>query len=411
MSAVKKRRTRRKSAGARPGRLSKGLATRAVHSGEPRGDGSGSLTVPIYQSATFSSRTTREMIAVSQGQVEGNFYTRYGNTTTRAVERKLAALDEAEDALLFSSGMAAITTSLLAMLRAGDHLVSSDAIYGNAQNFMLEFLPRFGVQVSFGDPSDPERFVALAKPNTRLLYAESPVNPTLRVLDLPRLGRLAARRKLPFLLDATFSSPANQQSLKLGVTLAIHSATKYLGGHADLIAGAVCGPRALVDRIRTMRNALGGCADPHQAWLLARGMRTLTVRVGRQNEVAMQVARWLEKRSGVLSVLYPGLKSHPQHALARRQLKGYGGMVTFEVRGGLKGATRVADRLRLVQLAPSLGGVESVVSQPALTSHLHISPEARRQAGIRDGMLRLSCGLEDPADLIADLDQALRGRK
>ncbi len=411
MSPVKKRSARRAGTGSRAGKAAQGMATRAVHAGEPRNADSGSLTVPIYQSATFSSRTTREMIAISQGRQEGNFYTRYGNTTTRAVERKLAALDEAGDALLFSSGMAAITTSLLAMLRAGDHVVSSDAIYGNAQSFLLEVLPRFGVEVSFGDPSDPDRFMALARANTRLVYAESPVNPTLRVLDLLRLGRMAARRKLPFLVDATFSSPVNQQSLKFGATLAIHSATKYLGGHADLIAGAVCGSRPLIARIRNMRKTLGCVADPHQAWLLARGMRTLTVRVRRQNEVGMEVARWLERRPGVLSVLYPGLKSHPQHVLAKKQLKGYGGMVTFEVRGGVKGASRVADRLKLVRLAPSLGGVESIVSQPPLTSHLYVSAEARRRAGIRDGMLRLSCGIEDPADLIADLDQALRGRK
>ena len=404
----------RRPAKARPGkagarRSPERLGTRAVHAGEPHGRESGALGVPIFQSATYSSPSTRAMLEVAAGRTEGNFYLRYGNTTTRAVERKLAALDEAQDALLFSSGMAAITTTLLSMVKSGDHILSSNAIYGNAQSFMQNTLSRFGVEVTFADATDPAALARLVRPRTRMLYAESPVNPTLAILDLPRLAQVARKAKIPFLLDATFSSPVNQQSLKLGVTLALHSATKYLGGHSDLLAGAACGPRALIGRIREMRKSLGGVADPHQAWLLARGMRTLEVRVNRQNEVALHVARWLERHPRVVRTLYPGLRSHPQHALARRQMKGFGGMVTFEVRGGVKGASRVADRLRLISLAPSLGGVESVICQPVLTSHRYVTEQDRRAAGIRDGMLRLSCGIEDPRDLVADLDRALRG--
>ncbi|HVP38920.1 MAG TPA: aminotransferase class I/II-fold pyridoxal phosphate-dependent enzyme [Candidatus Saccharimonadales bacterium] len=384
--------------------------TLAVHAGDEFNPASGEFHAPIVQSATFAFRNTRELVATFAGRRKGNIYTRWSNPTVEAVEAKLAALEGAPSALLFSSGLAAITSTLLALVRRGDHVVSTQGIYGGAYEFLSGMLPRLGVDVTFVDGTDRAAVRRAIRPATRALYGESPVNPTLTLLDLKGLARIARAARVPFLLDGTFASPVNQRPLELGVTVVLHSATKYLGGHSDIIAGAAVGPRALLREVWEVRKLLGGVADPHQAWLLARSLRTLGVRVRRQNEVALALARHLERHPRVLRVLYPGLPSHPQHALARRQLKGFGGMLTFEVRGGLSAAARVADRLRLIKLGASLGGVESLCCHPVLTSHIHVPPEVRRRAGIRDGMIRLSCGIEEPSDLIADLDQALRSR-
>ncbi|MBI5837162.1 MAG: aminotransferase class I/II-fold pyridoxal phosphate-dependent enzyme [Candidatus Eisenbacteria bacterium] len=382
-------------------------ATLAVHAGDKLDPVSGLFHTPIVQSATFGFRNTRDLVATYAGKRPGGAYTRWSNPSFEAAERKIAALEGADACLLFSSGMAAITSAILSLVREGDHVVSTRGIYGGAYEFFSGMLPRLGASVTFVDGTDLDQVRWAFKPGTRLLYAESPVNPTLTVLDIRALARVASDRGVPFLLDGTFASPINQRPLGMGVSVVLHSATKYLGGHSDIVAGAAAGPRGLMRKVYTVRKLLGGIPDPHQAWLLSRSMRTLEVRVRRQNEVALAVARRLERHPQVLRVLYPGLRSHPQHALARRQMSGFGGMMTFEVRGGLRAATRVADRLKLIRLAASLGGVESLCCHPALTSHLHVPPEERRRAGIRDGMIRLSCGIEDPADLIADLEQAL----
>ena len=401
--AAPRRRPRR-----RPARVGPGLTTRAVHAGGHFDPATGAFHTPIFQQATFGTPTARRMLELGEGTRAGNFYMRYDHPNYREVERKVAALEGAPGALLFGSGMAAITTAVLARVKAGDHIVSTESVYGGTYGFFSGLLPRLGVRVDWVDGGDLGAVRAALRSRPRLLYAESPVNPTLTVLDVAALARAAKAAGVPMYLDATFASPVNQQPVKLGVSLVLHSGTKYLGGHSDLMAGLVAGSRALLAPIEAHRRVLGGVADPHQAWLLARGLRTLTLRVARQNEVALAVARHLERHPRVRRVLYPGLKSHPQHALARRQLRGFGGMVTFEVRGGLKAASRVAERLKLIQLGPSLGGVESLVSLPVLTSHVRVPAEARRRLGISEGLLRLSCGIEDPADLVADLDQALR---
>jgi methionine-gamma-lyase len=408
MASPAKRPSGAKRRPSRPRTAAPGLATRAVHAGDPFDRVAGTFQAPIVQLATFTFRTTRELVATYAGRRKGNAYTRWSNPTVEATERKIAALEGAGGCLLFSSGMAAITTSVLTLVQRGDHVVSTRGIYGGAYEFFSILLPRMGVDVTFVDGTDPEAVRRAFRPGTRLLYGESPVNPTLAVLDLRRLAGIARAARVPFVLDGTFASPVNQRPLELGVTMVLHSATKYLGGHADIVAGAAAGPKPLMKRVWEVRKLLGGVADPHQAWLLSRSLRTLEVRVTRQNQVALAVARHLERHPRVLSVLYPGLKSHPQHALARRQQDGFGGMLTFEVRGGIRGASRVADRLRVIGLGASLGWVESLCCHPALTSHLYVPPDARRRAGIRDGMIRLSCGIEDAADLIADLDQALR---
>ncbi len=383
------------------------LATLAVHAGEMQDAERGLFQTPIVQSSTFAFRNTRELRATFEGRRSGHVYTRYGNPTVDAVERKVAALEGAQACLIFSSGMGAIAASILAAARNGDHVVSTRGIYGGAQEFLEHLLPSFGGSVTFVDGLDPMEVRRAVRPNTRLVYAESPVNPTLQVLDLKRISAEARRAHLPLFLDGTFASPVNQQPLSLGVDCVVHSATKYLGGHSDLIAGAVAGSRAWMRRIWTLRKLLGASPDPHQAWLLGRGLKTLDVRVRRQNEVAMALARHLARHRKVRVVLYPGLATHPQHRLARRQMQGFGGMLAFEPRGGLKAAIRVVDSLRLIRLAASLGGVETICSQPVYTSHRNLSRTELARNGISEGLIRLSCGIEDPADLVADLDQAL----
>jgi methionine-gamma-lyase len=384
------------------------FGTLAVHAGEPFRPDEGLFTIPIIQQSTFAFRNTRHLVESFAGKGKTPVYTRWGNPTADMVERKIAALEGAEKCLLFGSGMAAITTALLTLAGRGDHVVSARAVYGGAYEFLSQLAPRLGVDVTFVDGTDLEEIRRSVRPETRAIWIESPVNPTLRVLDLKSIARLGARAGVPVLLDGTFASPVNQQPIALGISAVVHSATKYLGGHSDLIAGAVSGPRGLMKRMWGTRKLLGGVVDPHQAWLLGRGLRTLEIRVLRQNALADRVARFLSRHPRVRHVHYPGLSSHPDHALARKQMTGFGGMVTFEVRGGLKSAIRVADRLRMIRIGGSLGGLESICCHPRLTSHMHVPADVRRRAGIADGMIRLSCGIEDAEDIIADLEQALR---
>jgi cystathionine gamma-synthase/methionine-gamma-lyase len=366
------------------------------------------LTTPIYETTTFVFESAEEVRLYQEGKSRKYLYTRYENPTVKAVEEKIAALDGAEAALIFGSGMSATATTLLTFLEAGDEIVCSAAIYGGTYHFLADVLPRFGIAV---------RFVPLARlsapddrvfsPATRLAWFESPINPTLRCVDVRLVADACRARGVLAVLDNTFASPINQQPLALGVDLAMQSATKYLNGHSDVTGGVIAGAHALVDQVGRMRRQLGTILDPQAAYALGRGLKTLAVRVERHNANATAVAAFLAGDARVKTVHYPGLASHPDRAVACRQMTGFGGMVTFDLEGGLAAASRVFDRLQIVRRAASLGGVESLVSLPVLTSHYGYSDDQLAEAGVSPGMVRLSVGLEDPEDLIADLDQAL----
>jgi cystathionine beta-lyase/cystathionine gamma-synthase len=387
---------------------SHGSHTRAVHAGETPDPTTGSLVPPIHQTSVFVFRDTEHMHAVFSGRTPGNIYTRYGNPTQRAVEEKVAALEGAEDALVFSSGTAAILTAVLTAVQPGQHLVSARDIYGGTFEIFRDLLPRFGVEVTFVDVRDTDAMASAVRPNTRMLYVESPTNPTLRLADLAAVAGVARECGLVSVIDNTFASPAGQTPLQFGLDVVVHSATKYLGGHSDLSGGVLVAKAAFVEKARTLRRTMGGVLDPHASWLLLRGLRTLALRVERQSANALALARHLEQHPGVEAVYYPGLVSHPQHALAQRQMRLFGGMLSFDVRGTAGTTARVVDGLRLATLAPSLGGVETLVVIPALSSHRQFSLEDRALAGVRDTTVRLSVGIEDVDDLIRDLDGALR---
>lgn len=338
---------------------------------------------------------------------EGFLYSRYGSPTLRDIEGRLADIDGAEDALLFASGMAATSTLLMALVRPGDEVVCPSATYGGTCRLLRELLPRFGVETRFVTLEAMARPDELPGPRTRLVWFESPVNPHLRCIDIAAVTAACRARGVLSVVDNTFASPVNQRPLELGADLTVQSATKYLGGHSDVTAGLVTGPSGLLAPIENARRLLGGILDPRAAHALGRSLRTLVVRVERQNLSALQIARALEGAPGVARVLYPGLPSHPDHALASRQMRGYGGMVCVEVEGGEAAACRVFDRLALVGRAASLGGVESLCSLPVLTSHWGFTPGQLDEAGVTGGMLRLSIGLESVDDLLADLRQAL----
>jgi len=311
-------------------------------------------------------------------------------------------------ALTFASGMGAVTTTMMALLKSGDHVVAQRDIYGGVSKFLSQWLPKMGIETTFVDTNEYEQHERAIRPNTKLLHLESPTNPTLRVVDLKKVAAIARQHKLLSMIDATFGTPINQHPAEYGIDLVMHSGTKYLSGHSDLICGAVVGRHELIERIWETRTTLGNCMDPHASWLLVRGLKTLAVRVARQNENALRVAEFLADHAKVRSVHYPFLKSHSQYAVARQQMSGGGGMVSFEVEGTGEDARRVSEAMRLFTLATSLGGVESLVSIPVLTSHAMIPAEARARMGVTEQMIRLSVGIENADDLIADLEQALQ---
>ncbi len=385
----------------------RGLGTRAVHGGEDRVKAGHGVTVPVVQTATYAFRDTRELCDYMDGAIERPEYGRYGNPTQSAAERKLAALDGAERALLFSSGMAAVTTAMLALLSQGQHVVLTSDCYRRTRQFCRTVLSRFGVDFTLVAPDDWQGLQAAIRPTTRLIVSESPTNPYLHVIDLERLVGIARAHKVKTLIDSTFATPINQRPLEFGVDLVLHSATKYLGGHNDLLAGVIAGSDALVGAIQDLQGVLGAIPDPHACYLLIRGIKTLELRVERQNASALAIARFLESHPRVTRVHYPGLESHPQHAIARAQMTGFGGVVAFEIDGGLEAGSRFVDAVRIPYIAPSLGGVESLIEQPALMSYYELSPEERAAVGIRENLVRFSVGIEDPGDLVADLAQAL----
>lgn len=392
--------------------LKRGSSTDAVHLGRARHNAYHSLTVPVVQTATYTFEDTADLCAFQEARMWGGAkdrteYGRYGNPTVAACEAKLAALDHGDDAILFASGMAAVTSVLLAMLPTGAHIVIGDDCYRRTRQFCLTILKRLGISTTVIPMGDFATLEASIQPNTRLIISESPTNPYLRVVDLARLAEVARRHGVKTLIDATFATPINQCPLDFGVDLVVHSATKYLGGHNDLLAGVVVGQTGLIDSLRQSLGVLGGVADPHNAALLLRGLKTLALRVERQNENGQRIGEFLEAHPHVRRVWYPGLASHPDHTTARAQMLGFGGVVSFEVDGSLDDASRFIDALEIPLIAPSLGGVETLVEQPALMSYYELSTEERLAVGIKDNLVRLALGIEDADDLIADLEQAL----
>lgn len=378
---------------------SEGFSTRAIHAGHPEPVVGGPVVMPIYPTTTFYSDPS--------GQDEV-WYTRYGNGPNHLLlEKRIASLEGAEDALVVSSGMAAMAMALISVLQAGDHVVATDAIYGGTRALLDRELSRMGIETTYVDMFSPDWTQAL-RPNTRVVLGETPSNPLLRVLDLEPIAQAAHAHGAVVIVDATFGSPVHFRALEHGADIVMHSATKYLGGHSDVTAGVLAGSAERIGEARKRTRVWGPVLDPQGAWLLERGIKTLSVRMERHNRNGMEIARWAQTRPEVARVFYPGLPSHPDHEVAKRVLDGFGGMVGIELAGGGPAADRFVRALRLAKLAPSLGGVETLISEPRFTSHAAMTPEQRAANGIRDGFLRVSLGIEDAADLIADFDQALR---
>jgi len=384
-----------------------GFGTKIVQAGEPHIGTMGELIPPIVQSALFVFQNQAEVLRYVREEEKHYEYARYGTPTQAVVEAKMAVLEGAASSLLFATGMNAVTTALLCALSQGDHVVVVDDVYKRTRYFCSDTLKRFGVDCTFVSPESTERMIEAMQPNTKVFFAESPTNPHLGVVDLPPLVAACRARGILLMIDSTLASPVNQRPLEFGVDLVIHSLTKYLAGHNDVLGGIVSGRADLVQRIRDFQGELGGTADPHQAYLILRGMKTLQLRVDRMNETGLAVARYLEAHPKVTKVFYPGLESSPYHRVAREQMKGYGGLVSFWVAGGEAEAFRVIDNLRIPRIGPSLGGVESLVCHPATLTFYKVGAEARRRLGIRDELIRYSIGIEDADDLIADLEQAL----
>jgi cystathionine beta-lyase/cystathionine gamma-synthase len=339
-------------------------------------------------------------------KAEGYVYTRYGNPTTRSVENKMAELEQSEDAAVFSSGMAAIATTFFTLVSSGDHVVSTRDLYGGTLEFFNKVLPKFGVETTLVDATDLDEIKSAIRSSTKVIYAETPTNPTLKVADLSAVAKIGKEKGATVVVDSTFASPYNTKPTELGVDVVVHSATKYLCGHNDVTAGVVCGSERFVHELKKTRKSLGGTLDPLAAWLLLRGLKTLGLRMERHNSNGIKVATYLEGHPKVKTVHYPGLESHPQHAIAKRQMTGFGGVVSFEIDRDFETTVKFVENLKLCSLASSLGGTETLVTQPVTASHYFVSVEDRKKAGITDQLIRLALGIEDPEDIIADLEQA-----
>jgi len=395
------------------------FSTQAVHAGEEKPKPYGALTTPIVQTSTYTFENTAEILDFMSRKAAGDpnvrdEYGRYSNPTQSVAERKIAALEGGERALLFASGMCAITTTMLTLLSSGDHLVLISGSYRRTQEFARTFLVRWGIETTLAPIDDPGALAAAIRPTTRLIFSETPTNPYLRVMDLARMVEITRQHsdaspggKITTIVDSTFATPVNLRPLEHGVDLVIHSATKYLGGHNDLLAGAVIGSSQVLAQIEKARGVLGGVSSPHDAYLLLRGLKTLDLRVRRQNENGQRVAQFLEDHPAVRRVYYAGLPSHPDYEIAQRQMSGFGGVVSFEIEGDMEKTGCFVDRLRLPYVGPTLGGVESIIEQPAMLFSL--DRNERREAGIKDNLVRYALGIEDADDIIADLGQALAG--
>ena len=379
-----------------------GFGTRAVHSGEePDLDGTGDVVTPIHLAATFARRDVEKPTA-------GFEYSRTGNPTRLALERRLASLEGAKHALAFSSGMAAEATLVITALGNGDHIVAADDLYGGTRRLFEKSLKRFGLNVSYVDPTSTESFRRAIKKNTKLVWMESPTNPLMKIIDIPGVAKVAKKAGALSVVDNTFASPYLQNPLKLGADIVVHSTTKYIGGHSDTVGGAIMtSDDTLFSDLKFNQNAVGAVPSPFDCFLVLRGSKTLHLRMERHSANTQEVAEFLVGHRGVDQVHYPGLKSHPQHSLAAKQMRGFGGMLSFEIKGGLREAKKFLSRLRVFALAESLGGVESLADHPALMTHASVPATDRKRLGVGDNLVRLSVGIEDPNDLLADIKQAL----
>lgn len=385
-----------------------GIHTVAIHAGESPDPATGALVQPIYLATTYHLGTAEQGAAIFAGEKEAYVYTRWSNPTVSALERRVAALEEAEAALATGSGMAAIATAVLNIVGTGDHIVSARAIYPSTVHLFQTQLKALGIETTLVDATDPDQVEKAITPRTKLVYLETPGNPTLALCDLEAIARIARQAGVLTICDNTFATPVNQLPLKLGIDVVVHSATKYFCGHGDVVGGLIAGSKAFIDRCsREPLRYYGGIMSPFPAYLILRGTQTLPLRVERHNANAQKVAEFLESHPKVAWVSYPGLRSHPQHELARRQMRGFGGMVCFDLKGGVEAGTRLMNTVKVCSLAVSLGDTRTLITHPASTTHSVVSREARLAQGVTDGLVRLSVGLEDVDDLVADLDAGL----
>jgi cystathionine beta-lyase/cystathionine gamma-synthase len=383
-----------------------GTSTLAIH-GDLKDKQFRSVVYPIYQTSTFAVEKTDDYQKFIDEVDDFYIYSRYGNPTVKEVEKRLALIENADDSILFSSGMAAITTTILSHVQSGDEIISLSSIYGVTYRFFRDYLPKFGVKVKFFQIEKVDEIEKLISPKTKLIYFETPVNPTTRIVDIEKIVKFAKREDLTTIIDNTFATPINQNPLDFGVDIVIHSATKYFSGHSDLILGCVMSSRERIERIRKFKNVFGGNPDPHQAFLLGRSLKTLELRVKRQNENALKLAEFLSSHRKIRKVLYPGLKNHPEHELAKKQMSGFGGMLSFEIDGDLGRTKKFCDSLKVALNATSLGSVETLVSIPVLTSHVGMKKDELERAGISESMVRVSVGIENIEDIVWDFEQAL----
>ncbi len=396
---------KKKSAPKQSAVRSLGLSTRAVHAAEPRRKYADSMTTPIVQTSTFTFESSQQIENYTKKGKEHFEYGRYGNPTVQVTERRLANLEGAEDCLLFTSGMSAITTTILSLVKSGDHIVITDDSYKKTLDFCNSYLKQFGIDctiVPFGNYEVLEKSI---QDNTRFIFSESPTNPYLNIFDLVKIKEIAEKFNVLTLIDSTFSTPLNQRPIEFGMDIVLHSATKYLAGHNDILAGAVLGKRELVDPIRNLHKAMGGVIDPHCCYLLLRGLKTFPLRVAKQNETALKIAHYLEEHKRVKRVYYPFLESHPHYNVAIEQMTGGGGVVSFDIKGTLKTSKQFMDALELCYIGPSLGGVETLITHPAMVSYYDYTRQERYKLGISDTLFRLAVGIEDADDLINDLEK------
>jgi cystathionine beta-lyase/cystathionine gamma-synthase len=381
-------------------------STRSVHEAEPYDEETGSIVAPIFETATFGFRKADEVTKAVAGE-GGYVYSRWDNPTVVRLEKKLAAFEHAGDGAAFASGMAAISTSVFSFIKKGDHVLGIRDLYGGTYSLLHEFLPKLGIETTLVDTTSINEMEREVRGNTRVILVETPTNPTLKLVDISRVAKLAHSAGAVLFVDNTFASPINQNPMTLGADVVLHSATKYLNGHADVIAGAAVAGEETVHSIKMMRRELGGTLDPLPAWLVLRGMKTMAVRIHQQNANARVLAEYLSTHRKVLRVNYPGLETHPQHALAKKQMKGFGGMLSFEVKGSVRDTMKFTESLKVASLAASLGGVETLVSQPSKMTHTQMSAKERARTGIPDTLVRVSVGIEDEEDLVSDFEQAL----
>ncbi len=386
----------------------KSLATRAVHAGEPRKRYADSITTPIIQTSTFTFANTKAIEDYTKKGKMRYEYARYGNPTATIAEARLADLEGAQDCVVFSSGMSAITTTILSLVQSGDHIVITDDSYKKTLEFCKSYLKQFAIEctiIPFGDYHILEKAI---KKNTRFIFSESPTNPYLNIFDLVKIKKIADRHNVLTLIDSTFATPYNQRPIEFGMDIVLQSCTKYLAGHNDILAGAVLGRKELIDKIRDLHKSMGGTIDPHCCYLLLRGLKTFPLRVKYQNESALKIAQWLETHPKIKKVYYPFLKSHPHYDVATNQMTGGGGVVSFDIKGSLNTAKKFLDALKLCFIGPSLGGVETLITHPALVSYYDYTRKQRYTLGITDTLFRLAVGIEDTEDIITDLENALK---